>query len=58
MELNNLIYEQCLEKKDFFLNKWIYRIFLTYDKKEFLVLNIAKCNLDIVENTYPNHKKL
>ena len=25
--------------------------FVTYDKKESLLLSIAKCNLDIIENT-------
>ena len=32
--------------------------FYPSDKKEILLLTIAKSNLDFVENTYPNLRKL
>ena len=32
--------------------------FVTYDKKESLLLSIAKSNLDIVEIPYPKLRKL
>ena len=53
MDSNNFKYNAQLRKK--ILNKFIQMdlsTFATYDKKESLLLNIAKSNQEIVENTH------